>query len=168
MAMTRWNPVNEMVTLHDAIDRLLAESFVRPTGGALAQMESSMPIDMYEENDKLIVKTSMPGVMPENVDINVQDDVLTITGEVKSEENKPSESGQTKPQGQTKTSTQGNGGQQNWYMREHQYARFVRSVTLPFSVQADKAEATMEHGMLTLQLPKAEQAKQKKIQVKAK
>ncbi len=166
MAMTRWNPVNEMVTLHDAIDRLLAESFVRPNG-ALSTMETTMPIDMYEEGDRLIVKTSLPGVKAENIDINVQDDILTITGEIKNEENQPRASEQNKQHGQMKSQTQGN-NEQNWYMHEHQYMRFSRSITLPFSVQADKAEATMENGMLMLQLPKAEQAKQKKIQVKAK
>lgn len=174
MAITRWNPMSEMVSLHDAMDRLLAESFVRPWQSLAQTIESTMPVDMYEENDQLVVKTSMPGVKPEDVNIEVRDDVLTITGEIKSEESKPGDGGQPQAMmGQAKQPGQAQGQQkqgdgQNWYMRERQYARFVRSVALPYPVQTDKAEATLENGVLTLRLPKAEQAKQKKIPVKTK
>ncbi len=191
--MTRYNPLSEMMTLHDAMDRLLADSFVRPFSGLAQTIESSMPLDMYEENNQLVVKTAMPGVRPEDINIDVQDNVLTISGEVKNEEGPQEDGGQqqpaigqaaqqgpaqtqTRPQGQAQSQMQGQGQTQmqrqgdgqNYYLREREYVRYVRSVTLPFPVQADKAEATLENGVLTLRLPMAEEAKQKKIQVKAK
>jgi HSP20 family protein len=192
--MTRWNPMSEMMTLRDAMDRLLSESLVPPLGSIAQMVETHLPIDMYEENDQLVVKTSMPGVKPEDINIQVQDNVLTITGEVRAPQatqqgtqgnggaqQTGGQSGQqgqgqqaSKAQGQQAGQAQGQqtsqaqGNRQNWYVQERQYARFVRSVTLPFPVQVDKAEATLEDGVLTLKLPKAPQAKQQKIQVKTK
>ncbi len=203
--MTRYNPMTEMMTLHDAMDRFLVDSFVRPFSDLAQTIESSMPIDMYQENNQLVVKTSMPGVRPEDVDIQVQDNILTISGEVKSEQGPQGDGGQQQPakgqspqqgqaqnqkqqqgQGQNQMQRQGDGQSQmqrqgdgqtqmqqqgndnNYYLREREYVRYVRSVTLPVRVQADKAEATLENGVLTLRLPIAEEARQNKIQVKAK
>lgn len=204
----RWNPMSDALTLRDAMDRLFQESFVRPMGW-MSGTESGamMPIDMYEEDNTLVVKTSMPGVKPDDVDIRVEGDTLTITGEMNAQQNQPKtvessmgqQTGQTQgsqqnrqqnqqsQQGQQSQQNQQNqqqsrqsnqsmtGAQQggmdqnsrNWYMREHRYARFSRSVTLPFPVDQDKAEATFDQGMLTLRLPKAEQARARKIPIKS-
>lgn len=158
MGLTRRNPMSEMMTLRDAMDRLFAESFVRPFGSLTQSGEMTMPLDMYDEDNTLVVRTSMPGVKPEDVNIQVQGDTLTISGAFREEQ----ERGQPPGQPQEK------GAQQNWYLREHRYRRFSRTVSLPYPVESDKAEATCENGMLMLRLPKAEQARPKHSQVSSK
>src|SRR5581483_11753949 len=166
---------------------------------------SMMPVDMYEEDNTLVVKTAMPGVKPEDIDIRVEGDMLTISGETRSEQESQPPMGQsrmgqqsTSTQGQQQSaqgqqqsmqsqqqSTQGTGKQQmqsigtpgqtamqsgrrNWYMREHRMARYMRTIQLPFPVDEQQAQATFDQGMLTLRLPKAEQARTKQIKVQAK
>lgn len=97
--LTRWNPTNGMVTLRDAMDRLLADSFVRPWSNLIQPIESAMPIDMYEEKDHLVVKTALPGVKPDDVTIEVQDNVLNLSGEIKEENNQSENGGQPKSMG---------------------------------------------------------------------
>ncbi len=228
MGLSRWNPVSEMLSLREAMDRLFEESFVRPWGGSSRMNELMMPIDMYEEDNSLIIKTSIPGVKPEDINIQLQGDLLTITGEIHEEpengnsgqrqtqrqmqqsqtqqgqmqqESQPRQEGQVEvgqpqapqgqmrresqprqegavevgqpqaPQGQMQQSRgqmQRRGEQRNWHMREHRHARFQRSITLPIPVQADKAEATCDNGVLILRLPEAEQAQARRIEVKTK
>ena len=105
-----------------------------------------MPLDVYETEDGLVVKASLAGVKREDVDVSIAGDTLSIKGEFKSEEEtkKPS-----------------------YYRQERCYGSFHRALTLPTEVEADKAEAVFEHGVLTLTMPKAEAVKPKTIQVKA-
>jgi HSP20 family protein len=177
-----------MLTLRDAMDRLFQESFVRPWGWIGQTDGGMMPIDMYEQDDALVVKTALPGIKPEDVDIRVEGDTLTITGEMKSDQEQPQaaqttttqQPAQTQPKsqknteqdGQTQAMTSGTErgmqqGQRNWYMREQRYARYSRSITLPFPVNEEQAEATFNQGMLTLRLPKAEKARAKRISIKS-
>jgi HSP20 family protein len=168
--MQRWNPISDMISLRDAMDRLFAESFVRPGAGLARTGEMMMPLDMYEQGDNLVVKTSLPGVKPEDIDIQVHGDTLTITGEMKSEyENQNQDQQDSQNQDQQNNQNQGRrGGGRNWYVREHRSGRFTRSVSLPYPVQADQCQADFENGVLTLTLPKAEEAKPKRIQVQSK
>jgi len=140
-----------MISLRDAMDRLFEESFIRPwddsrlfprTNGIRA-----LPVDMYETDQDVVVKATVPGVKPEDINITVTDDVVTIKGETKAEEEVSRE---------------------NYHLREHRYGAFQRSVRLPTDVKADKAEAVFEHGVLTLTLPKTEEVLPKTIKVKAK
>ena len=146
--LIRWDPFRDMVTLREAMDRLLEDSVVRPRGG-LAPSEglATLALDVFESVDDVTVKASLPGITPQEVDISITGDVLTIKGE-KSEE---------------KEEKQG-----NYHLRERRYGAFQRSVSLPAAVQADKADAIFENGVLTLTLPKVEEIKPKSIKIKTK
>ena len=144
--VVRWEPFNEMVSLRDAVNRLFEDSFIRPgvwpmpfEGTAL-----SLPTDMIETKDNVIVKMSAPGVKPEDIDISVAGDTLTLKGETKSEEK--FEEG-------------------NYIRKERRFGSFQRTLSLPASVASDKAKAEFENGVLTLTLPKAEEARPKSIKV---
>lgn len=146
--LTRWEPVREMVTLRDAMDRLFDDAFTRPWGLSDGGRGMGMPaVDMYQTDDDVVVKTAIPGIKPEDVQISVTGDTLTIKGEVK-------ESNDSK--------------EKAYHIREQRWGSFERTLTLPTDVKADKAQADFENGILTVTLPKAEEVKPKTITVKAK
>ena len=147
--LTRWEPVREMMTLREAMDRLFDDAFTRPfslnrEGGSTW---SSPAIDMYQTDNDVVVKAALPGFKPDEVQINVTGDILTIKGEVKHEEEKKDKS---------------------WHIREQRWDSFERSLRLPTGVISDKAKADFDNGILTISLPKSEEVKPKTIAVKAK
>ena len=144
MVMQRSDPFNEMTPLRQAMGQLLAESFIRPGTGPAAGTPS-VPLDILEHGDALVVRASLPGVTPDDIDINVQQNVLTIAGQVREE----------------RSSDEG-----HYHLAERRTGRFARSVSLPVPVNAEDAEATFEHGVLTLTLPKAEQARTRRIPIR--
>ena len=148
--LIRWDPLRDLVSLRDAMDRLFEESFVQPRGAwpTLAGREQSLALDVYETDDDLVVEASLPGVKPEEVDISIVGNTLTIRGEHEEQHEKKEEG--------------------KYYCRERRYGAFQRSVSLPVEVNADKAQATFEDGVLKLSLPKAEEAKPKRIEVAVK
>ena len=148
MNLVRWEPFREMTTLRQAMDRLLEESFVRPSRHwGLFAAESTLPIDVYQKPEELVVNAALPGVKPDEVDITISGDTLTIKGETKATEEVKRE---------------------DYLCQEHRYGAFSRSVGLPSGLQSDKAEATFENGVLTLTIPRAEDVKPKTIKVKTK
>ena len=152
--LTRWEPASEFMTLRDAMDRLFDDAFTRPfsvvrNGGATW---SSLPIDMYQTNDDVVVKAAVPGFRPDQVQINVTGDVLTIRGEVSYEEENTSSSQRE---------------DRAWHIREHRLGSFERSIALPVPVVSDKATAEFENGILLITLPKAEEVKPRTITIKA-
>jgi HSP20 family protein len=146
--LVRWDPVRDMVSLREAMDRLFEESFVRPRNWpATAEGVATLALDVFETEDEITVKASIPGMKSEDIDISVTGDTLTIKGET--QEEKEEKDG-------------------NYHLRERRYGAFQRSVVLPTLVNADKAEAEFKNGVLTLSLPKVEEVKPKSIKVKAK
>ena len=144
--LTRWEPVREMMTLREAMDRLFDDAFTRPL--SLRDGESSAPaIDMYQTDNDVVVKAALPGFKAEDVQINVTGEVLTIRGEMKREEDQ---------------------NEKAWHIREQRWGSFERSVALPTDVVSEKAQADFDNGILTITLPKAEEVKPKTITVKAK
>jgi HSP20 family protein len=130
------------------MDRLFEESFIRPRTGWLAPVGAeALAVDMYETDQDVVVKSSVPGVKPEEIDITITGDTLTIKGETKTEEKVE---------------------RANYIRQERRYGAFSRSLTLPTTIVAEKAKAEFEDGVLTLTLPKAEEVKPKTIKVKAK
>jgi HSP20 family protein len=107
----------------------------------------TLAVDVYETPDNVVVKTAVPGVKPEEIDITITGDTLTISGATKFEEKVERE---------------------DYIRKELRYGSFSRSVNLPSGLNVEKAEATFENGLLTLTIPKAEEAKPKAIKVKAK
>ena len=143
--LTRWEPVREMMTLREAMDRLFNDAFTRPI--SLRDGGWSAPaIDMYQTDDEVVVKAALPGFKADEVQINITGDVLTIRGDMQHEEEKK---------------------ERAWHIREQRWGSFERSVALPTAVTSDKANADFENGILTITLPKAEEVKPKTITVKA-
>jgi HSP20 family protein len=146
--LIRWQPFEELMSLREAMDRLFEESIVRPRAGWPARWAAgTLAVDMYETNDDVVVKTAIPGIKPEDVDITIAGDTLTIKGETKVEAEVERDC---------------------YICQERRYGSFSRSLLLPTSIVADKARAEFENGILTLTLPKAEEVKPKSIKVKPK
>ncbi len=143
MAIDRWD-LREAVSLSDAMNALLRESFIRPSSGLGQTGAALLPLDVAENENEFVVKASLPGVKPEDVQITVHGDTLTIQGETKAEEEKKGE---------------------HWHLRERRCGQFQRSLSLSMPVDSDKARAQFEHGVLTLVLPKSEQAKPRQIRI---
>jgi len=144
VAIERWDPFREAVSLRDAMNTLLQESFVRPGGFSAPNAHATLPLDVSETEEAFVVKASLPGIKPEDVQITVQGDTLTIRGESNAEEEKKGE---------------------HWHLRERRFGTFQRSVSLATPVNSDRAEARYEHGVLTLTLPKSEAAKPRQIKI---
>ena len=140
----RWDPLNEMTSLRQAMDQLFENSVIRPSS-AQGSVGIGLPIDVIEQGDTLAVKASLPGVTADDVNITIQNNVLTISGEQREE----------------KTGTSG-----RYLYRERRAGSFSRAIALPVAVNADACEATFTDGVLTLTLPKAEQARTKQIPVR--
>lgn len=142
--LTRWDPFREMVSMRRAVDRLMENSL----GEEWDQQsrEWSLALDVVENEDSYLIRATVPGVKPEDLEITFNKGMLTIRGELKDESEK----------------TQG-----QYHLRERRYGAFSRSVTLPANVKADDIQADYLDGILTLTLPKAEEAKPKRIQIGA-
>jgi len=144
MTIERWDPFREAVSLRDAMNTLLQDSFVRPGGSSAATGFAALPLDISETEEAFVVKASLPGIKPEDVQITVHGDTLTIRGESKAEEEKKGE---------------------HWHLRERRFGTFQRSVSLATPVDPDRAQAQFDHGVLTLTLPKSEAAKPRQIKI---
>lgn len=148
MAVIRWNPWRDTMTLREATDRLLEDSFVRPRrqwGEGTQDRPFNLPLDVYATPDQIVITASLPGLAPDAVDIAIDGDVLTIRGELR-----------------------GLLENVDYLFQERAYGTFSRRLTLNVPVEANKAEAVFENGVLTLTLPKAEETKPKVIKVKSK
>lgn len=148
MAMDRWEPLRDMVSLRDAMERLIQENFARPAGSILPAMRGAVAMDVVEKGDSFEVRASLPGIKPEDVHIMVQGDRLTIRGETTSDEERKSDE-----------------KEDNWILRERRSGSFYRSITLPSQLDAERAKARFENGVLILDIPKAETAKAKRIPI---
>lgn len=144
--INRYDPFRDVLSLRDAMDRLFQESYVRPNGWSGAA--TGVPVDLHETPHGYVLEVSLPGWRPEDVNITFQDGTLTVSGQ-RNEQPEPEQSGKT------------------WHLRERKFASFSRSFTFPSMVDADKADASYENGVLTLTLPKAESAKPRQIKIGA-
>jgi HSP20 family protein len=142
MAMDRWNPFREMLALREAMDRMFDDSFMRSTMSS--GRAATFPIDLAETDQGFLLRATLPGVKPEDVQITIHGETLTIRGESKAEEERKGE---------------------NWLIREQRSGQYQRLVSLPAPVDPDQAQATFKDGILELTLPKAEQARPRQIKV---
>ena len=142
--LTGWEPFRELMEMRRDWDRLFDDNLFRPLW---AENGHSAPlVNLYQTVDEIHVKAAMPGVKPEDVEIEVNGFVLTIKAEVKQEE-------------ECKDAT--------YHVRERRYRSYAHSLNLPTPVKAEKAQAEVSDGILHVTLPKAEEAKPKVITVKA-
>ena len=141
--VARWDPFRDVVTLREAMDRLMEDSYApRRQMANNHDRRFRLPIDAYVTPEEIVVLANMPGVKPEDVEIMLEGDTLTI----RAERPAPLEN-------------------VNYAIQERSYGAFQRTVNINVPVDADKAEAKFENGLLTLTIPKAEAARPKQIQV---
>jgi HSP20 family protein len=143
-SMTRWNPVRDMITLREAMDQLFNESFQRTRGQQANNYVWQLPLDAYATEDAIVLTADVPGLKPEELDVTLEGDTLTIRGEIKPR-------------------TEG----RNYLLRERATGRFERVLTINTPIDSGKVEATFEDGVLTLTLPKTEAVKPRQIKVTA-
>ena len=141
--LTRFDPFREMNQLRRAMDRAFDDTLERRYAD-FDQNVSALALDVLENEDAYLVKATIPGIDPNDLDITYNNDTLTIQGEMKQDEEQDGE---------------------RYHLRERFYGKFYRQVRLPSSVNANAIQAHYEHGVLTLTLPKSEEVKPKKIAV---
>lgn len=148
MAIVRWEPFRDMLSLQDRMNRLFDESFRGANRGAdddWALGGSWAPaVDIYEQNGNIELKAELPGIDPKDVDIRVENNVLTLRGERRLDNEVKRES---------------------YHRVERAYGAFSRSFTLPTVVDTEKIQAEYKDGVLRLVLPKKEEAKPRQIQI---
>jgi HSP20 family protein len=154
--VSRFPRAEEFVSLREAMDHLLSESFVGSpfrsiwsSGVANGNVRIALPLDVYADEDEVVVIAAIPGLRPEDIDITVNQNVVTLSGTL----HNAAASDEAK--------------QATWYLHELPHGTFQRTVTLPVEIDAGQADATFEHGILRLSLPKAEQARPKQIRVRS-
>ena len=140
--LSRWDPVRDMMSLRRTMDRLFGdEGFDEDFNRSL---NWNLPLDVAEREDEYVVKASLPGVNPDDLEITYNNNTLTIRAEVKADEEKKGET---------------------YHHRERRFGVYSRSITLPTSIKADAIEAHYDAGVLTLELPKTEEVKPRRIQI---
>jgi HSP20 family protein len=146
MALVRWEPMRELNTLQTEMNRLFNSFFDEGEGGngRSAGRRWAPAVDLLEREDSLVLKADLPGLREEDVQLEVRENVLTISGERKADFE----------------------GKQNGYYRvERAYGRFARSLTLPEGVDADKIDASFDNGVLEVTIPKPEERKPRRIEI---
>lgn len=142
-SMTRWDPFQEAMSLREAMNQLFEESIVR--GAPVRNGNSFVPaLDLSETAEGYTVEVAVPGMRAEDLQLTFENGVLTINGEVK-QQNEQRE--------------------RNYHRVERRYGRFSRSITFPSTVRGDAISANLEHGVLTLSIPKAEEVKPRQITI---
>ena len=145
MAITRWKPFRDMITIQDDMSRFFEDFFGRPMEKTEWSEGVWHPsVDISENKDNLIIQAEMPGMNKEDVKISIHDNILTLKGEKKQEKEEKEE---------------------NYHRVERSYGSFCRSFMLPASVKADKVKAAYKDGVLNVILPKTEEAKPKEIPI---
>jgi len=142
--LTRWDPLQDMLNLRNTVDRLFETTF-KDLNTTTQTMSWGLPLDVVEKEDVFVVKASVPGIDPDDLEITFTDNVLTIKGEIKSEE-------------EVKDA--------RYHMRERRSGSFSRSISLGSHIKGEAIEARYENGVLELTLPKSEAVKPKRIQIR--
>lgn len=142
--ISRWDPLRDMITMRQAVDRMLDEAFARgtETRGTGAWL---LPMDAYITDEALVIRADVPGIKPEELEITLEGDTLTIRGEIKREE----------------------ANTRKYVLLERPTGRFERTLNINTPIDHDKVDAQFKDGVLTLTLPKAESVKPRQITVKS-
>lgn len=143
--ITRFDPIRDMITMRQAVDRMLDEAFTRgsESRGTGAWL---LPMDAYVTDEAIVIRADVPGITADELDITLEGDTLTIRGEIHRE----------------------NADNRKYVLIERPTGKFERTLNINTPIDHDKVEASFENGVLTLSLPKAEAIKPRQITVKAK
>ena len=145
MAIVRWDPFREVVSLQNRLNSLFQDySRGQNDDEVLSAASFAPPVDIYEDDQKLGLKLEVPGVKQDDIDIQVEGRTLTVRGERKFDKEEK---------------------QENFHRVEHRYGTFARSFTLPSSVDAENVKATYDAGVLQLEFPKKAEAKPRQIKI---
>lgn len=145
MAIVRWEPFRDLVTSQDRFNRLFNESFSRLFGEEDGTLRNWTPaVDIFENDNNIVLKAELPGVDPKDVEVRVEDSTLYLKGERKFEKEVKED---------------------NYHRIERSYGSFARSFALPGTIDSDKVQAEYKDGLLTLTIPKREEAKPKTIKI---
>jgi HSP20 family protein len=145
MALVRWEPARELNSLQQEMNRLFSTFFDTPTAGNGSPTRRWIPaMDLVETDDHYVLTADLPGLSQDDIDLEFEGDVLTLSGERRSEHAERNE---------------------GYYRLERATGSFSRSLTLPEGVDPDAVEATFDKGVLTVRIPKPEQRKPKKVAI---
>ena len=147
MAIVRWQPFRDLLATEREFDRIFREAFsplFTEREGELSTRAWAPAVDIFETEDNIVLKAEVPGVEPKDVEVRVEDNTLYLKGERKFEK-------------ETK--------EENYHRIERSYGSFARSFALPNSIDGEKVAAEYKDGLLTLTLPKREEAKPKTIKI---
>jgi len=145
VAVGRWDPFRDLMSIQNELNRLFGRTYAGSDSGTTAGAWVP-PLDIFETKDRYVVNVELAGVAPDSVELSVEDSTLTIKGERGFYLDVPEEA---------------------FHRVERRYGPFARSLTLPPTANADRIEASFDKGVLTIQVPKGEEAKPKKIAIKA-
>jgi HSP20 family protein len=143
--LTRWDPFREMMAIRNTMDRMF-DSALTGTSTNWQPATWDLALDVSENQDEFIVKASLPGIDPEDLEITFNNNNLTIKGETGEDKEEEGE---------------------RYHLRERRFGAFSRSITLPAGIEGDRIEARYDGGVLKLRLPKAEEVKPKKISIQS-
>ena len=146
MTLVKWSPAKEMITLQDRINRFFDDSFFRAgfreDDNALSTWNPM--VDIYDDNDKIVIKAELPGVEKKDISIDMKDRILTLKGE---------------------RSVDKEAKEDSYYRRERSFGRFERAFTMPTGLNPDKIKADYRDGVLKIEVPKPEEEKPKQITI---
>lgn len=145
MSIMRWHPLRELSVIRDEVNRLFEELGRFPKETAFAV--GTPAVDLWETDKDVMVTAELPGVDPDNVEISVTENTLSLSGEARVEEEVKD---------------------RNFIRRERSYGKFSRTLSLPVPVKPDEAEASSKDGILEIKLPKAQQARVRSVRIKRK
>jgi HSP20 family protein len=148
MALARWNPNRDMMSVRDEMSRVLNEAFGRGTNDESAWVSGAWtpPVDIYETDEALVMKAELPGFSKDDISIELKENTLVIKGERKHEDEVK---------------------EGNYHRMERSYGAFQRAFMLPMTVDQEKVKAAYKDGVLELRLPKVQAAQPKRIAVSA-
>ena len=146
MNLATYDPFRELRSLQDEVNRAFSSTFGRRGNNEMMPGSWSPSVDIFENKDSIILEVELPGLTPDDVNISIENNVLTLHGERRFEKKDE---------------------QDNFHRVERSYGSFTRSFTLPPTVSSENVDATFNNGMLRLTLAKREEAKPRKIEIKA-
>jgi len=145
MAIVRWEPLRELTTLQNEMNRLFSTAFDTPSNGNGGTLRRWMPaMDLVETGDHFVLRADLPGLSEEDVNIEIEERVLTVSGERKSEH---------------ETTKEG------YHRVERAFGKFSRSLTLPEGIDPEAVSASFDKGVLEVSIPKPEERKPRKISI---
>jgi HSP20 family protein len=144
MALIRWEPVRELDSLQSEMNRLFDGFFGNRAPNGITSRRWIPAMDLVEGEDEFVLRADLPGLTEDDVEIEIKDSVLTISGERKAEEKREGE---------------------GYYRVERAFGSFSRSLTLPEGVAADQVTASFDNGVLEVRVPKPEERKPQRVQI---